>query len=573
MNLNAQIKKKVRQFLPKGFEITDWKSLETFFIDLEKREILSVTEFEKWIANLNELKAVISEDACWRQIQMTRDTENKTLEDAFTFFCIEIEPHIKPYAFRLNKKIIESPFIEEVEKEKYAIYFRSVKNEIALFNEKNIAIEADINILAQQYGAISGKMSVEVDGKEFTLQQAATFLQLPDREKRKDVYFKIATRRAKDKNELNELFNKLLSKRHEIAVNAGFDNFRDYQFQALGRFDYSVKDCEAFHESIKKYMLPIVEKIYENKKKELKLDTLYPWDLDAVSENETPLRPFENGDDLMKKSISTFTDLHPFLGNCLSEMQERKHVDLDSRKGKAPGGYNCPLAETGVPFIFMNAASTADDVITMMHEGGHAVHSFLSHELELSAFQEYPMEMAELASMSMELFSMEHWQHFYNTETDLLKAKKEELERVLTIFPWIATIDKFQHWLYTNPLHTEAERTENWMKILNEFYPKNIEVEALESIREIMWQKQLHLFEVPFYYIEYGIAQLGAIGMWKNFQENKIQTLENYMQALSLGYTKPLNKLYEIAGIKFDFSEASVKELASFVEKEMEKYN
>jgi oligoendopeptidase F len=281
------------------------------------------------------------------------------------------------------------------------------------------------------------------------------------------------------------------------------------------------------------------------------------------------LEPFKNGEELLAKSIDAFTNLRPYFGDCLRKMQSLNQFDLDSRKGKAPGGYNCPLAETGAPFIFMNAAGTADDVVTMMHEGGHALHSFLSHNLELSAFKEYPMEMAELASMSMELFSMDQWHLFYDSEDELKRAKAEELERALSIFPWIATIDKFQHWIYTNPTHTHEERTTAWLQIHEEFAPKNISWSGLENYRAILWQKQLHLFEVPFYYIEYGIAQLGALSMWKQYKNDKEKTLDNYMLALSKGYTQSLKDLYNTAGISFDFSANNVKSLSEFVQQEM----
>jgi len=246
-------------------------------------------------------------------------------------------------------------------------------------------------------------------------------------------------------------------------------------------------------------------------------------------------------------------------------MQSMKRLDLESRKGKAPGGYNCPLAETGVPFIFMNAAGSMNDVITMMHEGGHAIHSFLSHPLALSAFKEYPMEIAELASMSMELFSMEHWDVFFSDDKELQRAKIEELERVISVLPWIATIDKFQHWLYTHVGHSLTEREEAWTNILKEFSTGLVDYTGFEEYRKNFWQKQLHLFEVPFYYIEYGIAQLGAIAMWRQYQGDKQAALNNYQAALALGYTRPLNELYQVAGIKFDFSPAYVAELGTFV--------
>jgi len=252
-------------------------------------------------------------------------------------------------------------------------------------------------------------------------------------------------------------------------------------------------------------------------------------------------------------------------------MKEMGRLDLDSRKGKAPGGYNCPLPETGAPFIFMNAAGQMGDVTTLVHEGGHAIHSFLAHNLPLTAFKEYPMEIAEVASMTMELFSMDYWDVFFDNEEDLRRAKEHQLERVLTIFPWIATIDKFQHWIYENPYHTLEERDESWRKLLNEYTSSAIDVTGLEEYRKYSWQRQLHLYEVPFYYIEYGIAQLGAIGLWKQFKENKENAINNYINALKLGGTKTLPELYAAAGLKFSFSPDYISELMLFVQQEAEK--
>ena len=408
-------------------------------------------------------------------------------------------------------------------------------------------------------------MSVEVDGKEYTLQQAAKLLQSPDRSLREAVYNKVATRRMEDKDKLNELFDKLLAIRQKIAVNAGFENYRDYKFRELGRFDYTVADCFEFHQAVREHILPLQAMLIKHRQQRLGLDVMRPWDGDAEPAGTTPLHPFKDGAELSQKAVEVFNSLSPYFSGCLETMQQMHRLDLDSRKGKAPGGYNCPLAETGVPFIFMNAAGTMGDVITMMHEGGHAVHSFLSDPLPLSAFKEYPMEIAELASMSMELFSMEHWDVFFKDEKELKRAKLEEMERVISVLPWIATIDKYQHWIYSHPGHTVKEREENWMAILTEFSTGITDWSGFEEYRTNFWQKQLHLFEVPFYYIEYGIAQLGAMAMWRQYRQNKEQALGNYMKALSLGYTKTLKELYSTAGIKFDFSPAYIKELADFV--------
>lgn len=568
---SADIQALPRQFLPVDFVVTDWESLEPYFQQLLDRPLNSKADLEKWLKDSSEIESVLSEDACWRQIKMTCDTENKSLEEAFVFFVTQIQPKIQPYADKLNRKLISCPYTTELDQQKYFTYLRSVKKSIDLFREINIPLLSELSVMAQQFGVISAKMTVEVEGKEYTLQQASKFLESHDRQLRESVYHKINERRLADKDALNDLYSQLVEKRQQVAVNAGFSNYRDYKFADLGRFDYSKEDCFEFHDSVKKYILPLADKIYEAKKKKLGVDILRPWDLEAEPEGTAPLRPFNTGEELLEKSIACFDKIRPFFASCLRKMNQMHRFDLESRKGKAPGGYNCPLAETGAPFIFMNAAGQMSDVTTMVHEGGHAVHSFLAHPLELSSFKEYPMEIAEVASMAMELFSMDYWDVYFNSKEELKRAKEHQLERVITIFPWIATIDKFQHWVYENPGHTPEERSTRWMEILNEFSSSVIDFTGLENYRANGWQRQLHLFEVPFYYIEYGIAQLGAIGLWKQFKQNKEAALDNYARALSLGGTATLPKLYEAAGLQFNFSGNNIDQLMQFVDAEMKK--
>jgi oligoendopeptidase F len=570
MQHSANIQKLKHSFLPAHFSLIDWSTIEPYFIQLKDRQINAAKDLEQWLKDMSEVEAFISEDACWRQVRMTCDTENKELEEAFNFFFMEIQPKIQPYADILNRKLVDCPFTKELDQKKYFTYLRSVKKSIDLFREENIPLQAEVSVLQQQYGSIAGKMTIEQDDQEYTLQQAGKFLENEDRDIRETVYKKIAERRLMDKDSLNDLFTTLIEKRHQIALNADFKNYRDYKFIEMGRFDYTPESCFQFHEAVKKEVLPLVDHIYTKQKERLGLDTLRPWDTEAEPKGISPLRPFTDGKDLLKKTIACLDNLNPFFGDCLKKMEELNHLDLDSRIGKAPGGYNMPLAESGAPFIFMNAASQMSDLTTMVHEGGHAIHSFLSHELELTGFKEYPTEMAEVASMSMELFTMDHWDVFFDNEEEMKRAKRHQLERVITIFPWIATIDKFQHWIYENPSHTLEERKENWLSILNDYSTKSIDFSGLEPYRSYNWQRQLHLFEVPFYYIEYGIAQLGAIGMWKQYRENPEQALKNYMHGLSLGGTQTLPELYASAGIDFDFSPSKISELMLFVKKELD---
>ena len=569
MTYSADIKKLPRHYLPVDFEIKDWEGLLPFFQELEEREIDSVTTLEQWLKDASELEAAISEEVCWRQIKMTCDTENKELEASFTFFMMEIQPKMQPFSDRLNKKLLDCKFTSELDTQKYFTYLRNVKKNIDLFEEKNIPLIAELNVLQQQFGVIAGKMTVAVNGQEYTLQQATRFLEDPDRNLREEVYHKINKRRLADKDALNELFSTLLAKRNEVAINAGFHSYTEFRFLELGRFDYTQDDCFQFHEAVKLHVMPLVNELYEARRKKLGIDTLRPWDIDAEPLGTKPLHPFNDGNELTDKAIACFDKLMPFFGDCLRKMKAMGHLDLDSRKGKAPGGYNCPLAESGAPFIFMNAAGQLDDVTTMVHEGGHAIHSFLAHPLELNGFKEYPMEIAEVASMSMELFSMDYWNVFFKTSEELHRAKEQQLERVITIFPWIATIDKFQHWIYKNPQHSLEERAKAWVEISDEFTSPVLNYDGLDEYRSYGWQRQLHLYEVPFYYIEYGIAQLGAIGMWQQFKKDKEAALNNYIQALSLGATTTLPNLFKAAGLEFNFSPEYISKLMQFVKSEM----
>jgi len=567
---SADIQKLPRHYLPADFELTDWDSIAPFFTELEGRVLSSVAELEQWLRDVSELESVISEDACWRQIRMTCDTENKALEEAFNFFMLAIQPKIQPWSDRLNRKLMDSPFTASLDTNTYFTFLRSIRKQIDLFNEANIPVIAGLNVLQQQFGVIAGKMSVTVKGQEYTLQQAALFLEDEDRSVREEVYLKIAERRFQDQAALHDLFDQLLEKRNLIAAQAGFTDYRAYRFMELGRFDYDHATCEQFHEAVRDHVMPLVNQLYEQKRKKLGVDKLRPWDLEAEPIGTKPLRPFANPSELIEKTIACFTNLNPFFAACLTRMRQLGHLDLESRKGKAPGGYNCPLAVSGAPFIFMNAAGTLDDVTTMVHEGGHAIHSFLCHPLPLNGFKEYPTEIAEVASMTMELFSMDHWDVFFSDSAELQRAKEQQLERVITIFPWIAAIDKFQHWIYTHPGHTHTEREEQWMHIIEEFTSPLVDFTGLEKYRRVLWQRQLHLFEVPFYYIEYGIAQLGAIGLWQQYKKNPTAALENYLQALSLGGTRTLPQLFEAAGLSFDFSGPRISQLMQFVKAELD---
>jgi oligoendopeptidase F len=566
------IHKKTRTYIPATLDIK-WETLEPFYKELLDRPINSVEELEKWLRDKSELEAALEEDFAWRYIRMTCDTTSEELLQKFQYFATEIEPKIAPFSNELNKKLVASAYVDHLDGEKYFIFLRAVKKALELFREENIPVQTEIQVEQQKYQSTTGAMSVHIDDKEFTLEQASVFLKGTDRAKRQEVWEKITSRRLQDKEKLNELFDHLRKLRHTVATNAGFENFRDYMFQALGRFDYTPQDCYAFHAAIETEIVPILRAQAEKRRVALDLPALKPWDMDVDISGKPALKPFQNGEDLIEKSIQCFSNINRYLGERLEIMKDNGLFDVESRKGKAPGGYNYPLAETGAPFIFMNSANTFRDLTTMVHEGGHAVHTFLTADLELNDFKHCPSEVAELASMSMELISMDNWNVYFDNEEDLKRAKRDQLVDVLKTLPWVAVVDQFQHWIYTNPDHTDADRTTAWTEIFEPFGANFADWSEHPEALANLWQKQLHIFEVPFYYIEYGMAQLGAIAVWKNYKENPKKGLQQYLNALKLGYTKTIKEIYETAGIKFDFSAAYVKELAEFVKAELDKLN
>jgi oligoendopeptidase F len=565
-----EVKRKPRIFIAEDLKISSWEDIQPYFDQLLNEEIESLDAYRQWVKKNSELEAVLEEDMAWRYIKMTINTADEDAANAYKVFVTEINPKISEKSNELNKKLNDSPFKSELTDPADKIFLKKVETAIELFREENIPLQAESQTLAQEYSGIIGAQLITYKGEEITAQQAAKHLKDPDREVRKEVYELLYQRRIQDNDKLEEIFDKLVAIRHQIALNAGFENYRDYKFKAMNRFDYTVQDCFDFHQSIEEHIVPIYRKIQKEKLDKFGFDKFKPYDTSADPEGKEPLKPFETGEELLTKTINVFDKLDPYFSDCLSTMKSMGHLDLESKKGKAPGGYNYPLYEIGIPFIFMNAAGSARDVITMVHEGGHAIHSFLTKDLELTAYKSFPSEVAELASMSMELLSMKYWEEFYKGE-DLPRAKKEHLESILMVLPWIATIDAFQHWIYENPTHNREERKAKWLDLSERFGTGLTDFTGYEEGRDYAWHKQLHLFEVPFYYIEYGFSQLGALGVWKNSLADEKSAIDKYKGGLSLGYTKDIKSIYNEAGVQFDFSSGYIKEISGMIVNQLEK--
>ena len=560
----------LRSFLPAEFVLSTWESVLPYFEQLSNQTIHSLAELEKFCLQRSELESYLSENFAWRYIKMSCDNQNEDLQKSYQQFVNEMMPNASGYDDAGNKKGIESGLTQELPNIGYTIMLRGIKKAIEIFREENIPLFTELQNLQTQYGAATGGLMVEIHGQEKTLQQANAYLESTDRNERNEVYLKIAEKRLGLKDELNDLFSQLIKKRDLVAKNAGFENFRDYSFDSLGRFDYTAADCFEFHEAVAETVVPILNQQAEKRKSLMGLSELRPWDKAVDALGRKPLKPFETGEELLSKTITVFDQLDPFLANCLKEMVRLNRFDLDSRKGKNPGGYNYPLEESGFPFIFMNAAGQVRDMVTLLHEGGHAVHSILTKDLPINSFRNFPSEVAELASMSMELITMDYWDEYFSDPEEAKRAKIKHLEDILETLPWVATIDAFQHWIYENPEHSLAERESKWLEIIAKFSDNITDWTGLEDIKAHIWQKQLHLFEVPFYYIEYAIAQLGALAVWRNYCQNPEKALNQYLDALALGYTVPMKEIYATAGIEFNFSKKYISELMDFLKKQLE---
>ncbi len=558
------------RYLKSGFAINTWDDLKPYFEELNNRNLSTLDDLKQWLHDRSELESALQENFAWRYIRMSCDNANVKLQEDYSYYVKEIDPFIAPEDNRLNQKLLSCPFHKQLLHSDYHNYLRSVQRRVDIFRESNIPLFAEMTDKQQLFGQISGAQTITYHDQELTLQQASALLKNTDRSIRAEVYAKITQRRLTDRDSLNKLYSELIELRNQIAQNAGFSNYRDYAFVALDRFDYGVEDCLRFHESIRAHVKPLVEQIDRYRKSALGIDELKPWDMAVDPQGRPPLKPFENSRQLIDKTMECLAVIDSQLADCIKLLDQMNRFDLDSRKGKSPGGYNYPLYESGVPFIFMNSTGQLRDLVTMVHESGHAVHAILAHNLPFHEMRNCPSEIAELASMAMELITMEHWEIFIPDKADLKRAKLEHLTGIVDILPWIATVDAFQYWVYENPSHTIAEREAKFTEIYTRYNSAEVNWKNLEVVKSTLWQKQIHLFDAPFYYIEYGIAQLGALAIWKNYREDAAQTIENYKKALSLGYTRSISEVYAAAGVRFDFSTEYIQELIQFLKSEID---
>ncbi len=569
MYTTEKIIKKPRRFFSEKLDITKWKNVEREMKKLDSEEINSAEELIRFMEKIGELSDILSEEIAWRYITMTRFADKEEYAQKYNEFYAGIIAKAQPYDFKFNKKFYESPFRKELDAKKYAHLNKIISNEIELFREENIPLKVKEKELANKYGAAFSKLTVIYKEEEKTLSQLAPFLKDPDRKVREEVWNLRLNKIMEKRDEFNELFDEMKELRIQQAKNTGFDNYRDYMHQLKGRFSYTPDDIYKFHDAVEKVVMPFLKELTEERRKILKLETVRPWDT-AVDLDGKILKPFKEIDEFIDKGIEILHTIKPEFGKRLNLMKNSEFLDLENRKGKAPGGYNYPLQETGAPFIFMNAVGLHRNVVTLLHEAGHAMHSFSMKDIKIGHYKDTPSEAAELASMSMEFISMDLWNEYYPDVEDFKKAKRDQLKGALSFLPWCMIVDAFQHWIYLNPNHS-VEGREDFFASLMDRFNSGVDWMDLEEFKKNLWLFQLHIFEIPFYYIEYGISQLGALSVYRNYKKfGKEKALQKYEDFLKLGYTKPVKKLYETAGIKFDFSESYVKELVEFVKEELE---
>lgn len=557
------------RFIPATLDATQWSQLEPLYQKLLDRTLKCANCLQGLILDRSELDAAAAEAEANLYIAMTCHTDDADIKARFLKFVEEVDPNLKRVGFDLDRKIVESPHASALDQARYGTLLRSLKQEVKLFRAENVPLQTEVTKLDQQYSEINGAMTVQFDGAERTLPQMARFLEETDRARREASWRVVAERRLQDVTKIDAIYDAMLQLRAKMAANAGYPNFRDFQHDRLQRFDYTPAHCAAFHEAVEKTCVPLARRMQERRAKALGLTALRPWDLKVDVKGRSPLRPFEGADQMVERTSKVYHRMDSELAQMFDSMRGGGCLDLDSRKGKAPGGYQYQRQLSRVPFIFMNAAGMHRDLTTMVHEAGHAFHSLLSKNDPILAYRGSPMEFAEVASMSQELLTLPYLGEFFST-ADAERARRELLEGVISMLPWIAQIDAFQHWVYLNPGHSSAERTKAWLD-LDARFGGALDWSGIEGSRAHMWQRQLHLFGMPFYYIEYGIAQLGALQLWLASKKSEKDALAAYKRALTLGGSKPLPELFAAAGLRFDFGPATVQSLMDAVGAELDR--
>jgi len=559
-----------RRFVPDDACLTDKDQVVALYQKLLDREIESAEQLETWLEDISEVGAAVDQQNSVLYIRMTCQTDDEQRAKAYQDFIEKVMPAVMPLGDKINRRYLELRARFELDRQRYQVHDRDIRADVELFRDENVPLQTKEALLSQEYQRITGAMTVRFQGLERTLPEMAKFLQETDRDLREQAWRAVARRRLEDRDRLEQLFDRMLRIRQQIASNAGFKNLAEYKFKSYHRFDYTIDDCKRYHDTVGRLVVPVWRRVLEDRREQMKLDRLRPWDTAVDPLGREPLRPFEHTDKLLSGCAGIFNRIDPALGGQFRMMIETGLLDLESRKGKAPGGYQSTLNETRKPFIFMNAVGLDRDVWTLLHEAGHAFHSLACAGDPLLSYRHGPMEFCEVASMGMEMLAGDRLGEFYNNQ-DRKRSRQEHLESIIMILPWVATVDSFQHWIYENPDHSREQRARAWLDIRDRFSGGVVDWSGLDQERKYAWHRQLHIFEYPFYYIEYGIAQLGALQLWVRYRNDGRSAIGDYRKALSYGGSKPLPELFSAAGLDFDFSEKTIAPLMDAVTEELDK--
>lgn len=549
-----------------------WADLEPYDNELLSRPIHSAN-LDQWLRDWTAVSDRISEMYSRLSLATTVNTADEKADQMFKDFLDNVLPAARSSTQKIKEKLLESG----LQPAGFEIPLRNMRAEADLFREENLTLQSEEQKLNLEYDKIIGAQSVVWEGQELTISQTRQKLQDPDRSKREKIWHAILERQMADRQSINELWGKYFQIRASIAANAGKPNYREYIWQEYLRFDYTPKDCLSFHQAIEQVVVPAASRIYEHHRLKLGVDKLRPWDLSdgwfgrpVEGAENTPLKPFQNMDEFQQKAASIFTHVDPKLGQYFKQMQAEKLLDLDNRKNKAPGAYCTSFNVIRKPFVFMNAVGQHDDVQTLLHESGHAFHVFESGKLSYTQQLNVPMEFAEVASMGMELLAAPYLTRDnggYYSHPDAARARIEHMEGNILFWPFMAVVDAFQHWVYENPKAgaDPASCDAKWTELWNRFIP-SIDWSGLDEELRTGWHRKLHIHQVPFYYVEYGMAQLGATQIFANAIQDQKKAVENYRQALALGGKVSLPELFSTAGGNFAFDVDTVQQAVSLLE-------
>lgn len=540
-------------FVPADLKAGELAALEPAFATLQERELPDAAAIECWLRDESELMARIGAELARRYIRMTCHTEDASAREAYLAMEQQVMPRVRVLADALDRKFLSTPALDQLDKARLGVLVRRRRTAASIFREANTLLQQEEAGLQARQQEVMGGISIDFEGRPHTLQQLAPYYESQDRALRERAWRAALAARRATWAELETVLDRLVALRTQMGRNAGFDTYTRFRFLELGRFDYTEADCIAFHRAVEQCVVPAVRRLDERRARALGLGALRPWDLEVDPEGRPPLRPFATEPQLVELCTRVFAAVDERFADEFAVLVEHQLLDLMSRKGKAPGGYQYTLEDTRLPFVFVNGVGIHQDVQTLLHEGGHAFHAILSRHFDLGAYRDSPIEFAETASMSMELMGLERIEAAYSA-ADARYAHARHLESVLRTLPWIASIDAFQHWLYANPQHTHDERRAAWISIRGRFAPA-VDWSGLEDAAAMQWIAQGHLFQHAFYYVEYGIAQLAALQVWRNFRRDPRGAVSAYRTALSLGGSRTLPELFAAAGVEFDMGE------------------